>query len=193
MRKYKRKRSFSRARLLVAILAFLVFILLSSLKPAFAGSYLKNNLGIWFNTTASYPLGFYKEVSREARRGDYVVFCLPFLETSFALKRSYLEKGLCKNASKPLIKKVYGVGGDLVSINKRGVSVGELKYPGLKPRLFDSKGRELRPYFGVFKTNRDEFWLFSEYDGRSWDSRYFGPVDRSQVLSVVEAVFLIGS
>lgn len=172
------------------LVALLIFVSLSLLQPSYAGTTIKNRLSLWLNITGSYPRGFYRNIDKKIGRGDYVVFCLPFSQTVEGLAQGYLEPGICENGAKPLIKQVFAKENDSVQIQEHAVQVNEKYYLGLKPLSADSKGSTLNAKFGRYLTAKDQLWVFSDYIENSWDSRYFGPIDKSAVISVVEPIWL---
>jgi type IV secretory pathway protease TraF len=51
----------------------------------------------------------------------------------------------------------------------------------------DKLGRDLPAIpRGVYKLNANQLWVYGTVSDRSWDSRYFGAIDRSLVVSVVK-------
>ena len=57
---------------------------------------------------------------------------------------------------------------------------------------FDSAARPL-PHiaFGSYRVADEQVWLFGLSHGRSWDSRYFGPVPLSAVRQVVQPLITV--
>lgn len=156
--------------------------------------YLKaNNLVI--NYTASYPPGLYKKISidRDIRVGDWVMFCLPDNPiTQLIIERSYVLSGRCEQGHSPLIKKVYAVGGDSISVSMQGISVNHgAMIKDTAPILKDAEGRVL-PIIKNGRVQPGHYVLFSDYDKRSFDSRYFGTVNRESIFYFVESFLVMG-
>jgi conjugative transfer signal peptidase TraF len=137
-----------------------------------------------FNISPSMPIGLYwlsHTKSESLKRGDVVAVCLkgPFLK--MGLERNYIFKsGHCSDSA-PLIKTVFAIPGDSVVLSKDGMSVNGKNYP-LKTFDRDSQQRVL-PYIprgNYLKTSA--FWLIGTNDSKSWDSRYWGEVNASQIL-----------
>ena len=169
---------------------FLLIVLCCLLALTF---YLKvNNLVI--NYTASYPFGLYKKtgIDRGIRVGDWVMFCLPGNPTTrLIIERGYLLNGRCQQDHLPLIKQVYAIGGDYVAVSEHGVSINH--GPVIKntaPVLKDTKGRAL-PIMVSGRVQLNHYALFSEYDARSFDSRYFGAVSRDNIFTVIEPFWVL--
>src|SRR5215469_16420617 len=58
------------------------------------------------NTTASMPLGLYREVPVHLERGAWIVFCLPGEPSSLGRERGYLRGGPCADGSQELVKEI---------------------------------------------------------------------------------------
>ncbi|MCK4440980.1 MAG: S26 family signal peptidase, partial [Sulfurovaceae bacterium] len=74
-----------------------------------------------FNTTSSFPIGFYKILKKEHyNRGDLVSFCAVPSETiDKMIEQGYTQKNsLCPNQTPQLLKKIFGLEGDRVDIEK---------------------------------------------------------------------------
>jgi len=143
--------------------------------------------GARINTTRSIPVGVYREIQAPVERGDYVMFCPP-LHNLFdvAKARGYIGTGVCPGKYGYMMKRVSAVGGDIVSIDDNGVRVNGGLLPNSRPAQTDSTGREL-PYLRINRRvlGGDELLLMSDVSETSFDARYFGPVQRSQVKSVI--------
>ncbi|MGC8493472.1 MAG: conjugative transfer signal peptidase TraF [Syntrophobacteraceae bacterium] len=146
--------------------------------------------GIRFNSTPSYPRGFYQEISGTARRGDFVLFCPPKTPAiDMAVKRGYLAPGSCPGGCLPMLKKVFGMPGDRVVITKDGVTVNGRLVRNSKLDTLDPAGRRL-PRFRMDRTlSPGQVFLMSDYNPRSFDARYFGPIRGSNIISVVRPLF----
>jgi type IV secretory pathway protease TraF len=59
------------------------------------------------------------------------------------------------------------------------------------PLRQDSDGRPLmRVPDGRYVVHRGEVWIVSTFSPRSWDSRYFGPVPTSAIVSALSPVWV---
>ena len=155
--------------------------------------YLKAN-NIVINYTASYPLGLYQKVTidREIRAGDWVMFCLPGNPvTRLIAEREYLLHGRCQLGHAPLIKEVYAVAGDYVAVSAQGVSINhDPVINNTAPLRKDQQGRGL-PIMASGRIEPGHYALFSDYDARSFDSRYFGAVNRDDIFTVIEPFWVL--
>ena len=146
--------------------------------------------GVVINTTASLPLGLYRAIDAPVARGAYVKFCPPpsalFDE---AARRGYLHAGFCPGGYGPLLKRVLAVPGDRVQVAGDGVRIDGRVVPLSAPMWADGGGRTLPRYVQDRVLNASELMLMSDVSPVSFDARYFGPVDRAQVQSVIEPFF----
>jgi conjugative transfer signal peptidase TraF len=91
-----------------------------------------------------------------------------------------------------VVKVVAALEGSEVNVTAAGVRVDGEALPRSRPLAEDRGGRPLHSYqAGVHRLVRGEVWLYSPYEARSWDSRYFGPIPIENVLFVVEPVLTL--
>ena len=145
--------------------------------------------GVRINVTDSVPMGLYRSVAGAPERGDLVEACLPPAAARLATARGYLiAHGAC-GTHMPVIKRVLGVAGDVIGVNKHVVCNGRTldtapvlaADPGGRP-LVPAPGGTLGPH---------ELWLISDEIPEAYDSRYFGPVTRSAVRSVMRPLWTV--
>lgn len=137
--------------------------------------------GLFFNGTVSLPMGIYQLRDTPLEVGDVVVSCLGEEASALALARSYLGDGDCPHGTAPVGKVLAAVAGDTVSVARSGVRVRGRLLPNSAPLRRDSHGFTLPDARGTYILKAGEAWLYSGYDGRSFDSRYFGPVEVSKI------------
>ncbi len=136
--------------------------------------------GLHLNSTSSMPQGMWLErpYTGAVRTGDAVVVCLPATEQT----RRYIGPGTCPNGLEPLLKTVGAVPGDVVT----------LPLPGYAPLAADAAGRPLTAYpAGTYRVQPGQVFLFSEHDVRSYDSRYFGPVETRSIIAAGKPVWTL--
>jgi type IV secretory pathway protease TraF len=75
----------------------------------------------------------------------------------------------------PLIKRVVGVAGDLVTATDAGIDINWRPVPNSRPLDLDTKESALPHLRGSFRLKQGEIWAAGEHPN-SFDSRYFGPV-----------------
>ena len=134
-------------------------------------------LGVRINTSPSLPLGFYATgMNAEV---DLIEFCLAEPFASLAITRGYRDRGNCLDGGAPLLKPVVARPGDVVELSGRGIGVNGKLLPKTGPLDRDTKGRQLQHWpFGRYRVLEGTLWVASSYSDRSFDSRYFGPVDQ---------------
>jgi len=144
-------------------------------------------MGLYINTTPSIPRGIYAADSGPIAVGTYVLFCPP-KSTVFdvALRRGYIGAGTCSGSYGYVMKKVLAAKGDVVSISERGVTVNGEALPFTVPQPEDREGRRL-----MASTVRNEalqasqLLLMADGNAQSFDARYFGLIERAQVITVI--------
>ena len=122
--------------------------------------------GLVLNVTGSMPGTIYKLGHGE--KYSLVSICSPIPHPS-------IGHGSCPDGSMPLIKRVVGVAGDLVTVTDDGVEINGQPVSNSKPLDLDTKGQDLPHMRGIFVLKQGEIWTAGEHPN-SFDSRYFGPV-----------------
>ena len=132
--------------------------------------------GIVINDTPSLPEGLYRKKARAVEKGSFVLFRLPAGELS---ARPYARENL--------IKQVVAVEGDTICIGTAGVLVNGQMLANSAQLPVDRDGLPLpQPNVKNYTLRAGELLAMSTYNPRSFDGRYFGPVRRENILSVVE-------
>lgn len=145
----------------------------------------------WFtNLTYSMPVGVYSlQPVTQLSRGQTVEVCESRRAAALVVNREYVDHGDCWDGTEPLLKTVAGIGGDRIVVGASGVRVNGVLLPWSAPHGRDSRGRPLKPLTGTFVLAAHEVWLYSPHP-LSFDSRYYGPVDRSLIRGVGVPVFV---
>ena len=137
-----------------------------------------------YNASASMPTGVYWFVPGPVRRGDIVGACLPGALARYALAHKILDPSRhpCANGVEPIIKVLAAESGDVVDIGPQGVRINGVLWPMSVVRHADAHGHavEFRMPPGRYRIAPDKVFLMGEHP-RSWDSRYFGEVPRSEI------------
>ncbi|WP_027156704.1 conjugative transfer signal peptidase TraF [Methylobacter luteus] len=147
-------------------------------------------VGARINTTKSIPIGLYWISNEPVAKGAYVMFCPPqngvFVK---AKERGYIGAGFCPGGFGYMIKRILAAKNDIVAINDEGVRVNGELLPLSVPRKVDTVGQAL-PQFHVdhYRLGEAELLLMSDVSDTSFDGRYFGPVNRSQIKAVIRPV-----
>jgi len=140
--------------------------------------------GLRINGSASLPVGLY--LVTQHPNGNLVAFCPPEPFAQLAIERGYRDGGNCPDGGAPLLKPVVARAGDLVELSPEGIAVNGRRLPNTAPLKNDTKGRPLTPWpTGRYTVGSDSLWVASPYNGRSFDSRYFGPVPLGSIRNYV--------
>jgi type IV secretory pathway protease TraF len=135
-----------------------------------------------YNASGSAPLGFYLLEDRLPRCGELaVVKPPPAIELM-------LVRGAILPPSVPLVKQITAVGGDEVC--RSDEPSGTISINGkVVAETFDKdhEGQPLPVWSGCMKPVEGEFFLLQPHP-YSFDSRYFGPVMRCDILGVTHAI-----
>ena len=155
-----------------------------------AGMWAVCAIGLRVNGTGSEPVGIYWAVSRPPAKGDFV-FALPPASPIFKLakERGYLTAGPSPAGTCGLIKQVAAVSGDLVTISAEGVCVNGVLLKNSAPMPADDAGRPMRACeLSDYSMGSEEVLLMSDYNPASFDGRYFGPLSKTTIQSVIVPV-----
>ncbi len=131
---------------------------------------------VLINTTASEPEGLYRRIGTPAAVGRLVAFKAP------AAAFPYADAHLAYLRRVPMLKTVAAGPGDQVCARD-----GRLVIAGRDRGAIawtDREGRALPHWKGCRRLGASELFVFSDRVPNSFDSRYFGPIDRKDVLGV---------
>lgn len=148
--------------------------------------------GARINTTRSIPVGLYWISNGPIERGAYVMFCPPAIDVfAEAKERGYITGGFCPGDYGYMMKRILAAKGSVVTVTSDGVLVDGKMLEYSKPYQADPAGRPLPRYqSSQYTLGSNELLLMSDVSSSSFDARYFGPVDRSQVKSVIRPIFI---
>jgi conjugative transfer signal peptidase TraF len=137
---------------------------------------------LW-NASASVPIGLYWIENHSPNQGDIGVLQLPEWAALIASERQYLRRGAW------LLKPIAASKGDLVCRFDAYVFVnGKLVARAL---LADKKHRPMPQWRGCMTLKSEQVFLLSKRKD-SFDSRYFGPVDRASIAGTAKPMLLFG-
>lgn len=137
--------------------------------------------GVIINTSSSMPIGIYIKKFSAIQRGDIVAVCLDAASTRLGLQQRYLKAGFHCQGSRPLIKKIIAVPDDQITLTDDYLAVNHQFY--FYPTFYrDSRGKALLVFpRGNYQSTKN-YWLLGTLDPHSWDSRYWGPVFRENII-----------
>ncbi len=151
--------------------------------------------GLRLNLTGSLPVGLYLATGAPPARGALVLVCLPRAVAAFARARGYVPRGgPCPGGLAPIGKRVVAVAGDTVDMTTNGLLVNGVPIPSSTALVKDRKGRPL-PHvpMGRYVVRPGTVWIVSSYSPFSFDSRYFGAVERADVHASIRRLWTAGS
>jgi conjugative transfer signal peptidase TraF len=138
---------------------------------------------IIYNASGSAPLGFYYVEDRLPARGELAVIEAPPLLELMIVSRGILPPSV------PLVKQVTAVGGDEVCRSKEPLGTIAINGQVVAEVLDqDREGRPLPSWDGCIRLVDGEFFLLQPHP-YSFDSRYFGPVMRCDILGVARPLW----
>jgi len=148
--------------------------------------------GVRVNTTKSIPIGIYLKSDGEIEKNAYVFFCPPDTEVfSMAKSRDYISGGFCTGGYGYMMKKILAAKNDVVTVNERGVFINGKLLPLSKQIKMDRSGALLPSYsLDNYTLQDNDLLLMSDVSATSFDGRYFGIIDKSQVKDVIRPIFL---
>jgi conjugative transfer signal peptidase TraF len=147
-------------------------------------------IGARINTTSSIPLGLYWRVERPVEKGGYVMFCPPQVQVfKQAMERGYISAGMCPGGFGYMMKRVLGATNDRVEVGRDGLRVNGLLLDRSIPLAADGSERPMPRYQADnYVLSEYQLLLMGDLNAKSFDGRYFGPVQRGQVKEVIVPV-----
>lgn len=136
---------------------------------------------IW-NMSPSVPLGLYAIYQARPDRGDLIA-----IAPEGAL-RALVGLYSAKSDRRLLIKQVAAVSGDKVCRHQMAVTINEVLVATAQSRAPD--GRKLPVWTGCRVLAATDVLVLTSH-AASFDSRYFGPIDASQIVGVARPVLTI--
>lgn len=170
------------------ITAITVLVLFAFPLVFIVGLVTLNVAGGRINTTNSQPKGLYWTVDKPVEKGDLVLF-RPSVSPIFA---EAVERGYASNSF--FMKPVVAVTGDKVTVTMDGIYVNGMPLGNSTIHAQDGRNLPLTPCFlDNYELTTDELYLYSDYSPYSFDSRYFGVVNRKIISDVVRPVIIFDS
>ena len=148
------------------------------------GEKLRASVGdhLYFNLSVSLPRGIYQRVDKEILElGDLALFQVPPDYSIRLGEREWLPPG------RPLLKPVAAASGTSFCLEEENLTLHGREYRKFKT---DYLGEKIPTKKGCFQLSETEFLALSNYSNRSFDSRYFGTLQKSSVLGILKPVFV---
>ncbi len=136
-----------------------------------------------FQITGSMPIGIYLiKPAKDINAWQFIIFNFPENVKQIMRNRRWVPDRVSM-----LMKAVIGLPGDNISLNEKGVYVNGVYFGPVKQH--DKQGLPLPVINSKFTLQKDQYFAACR-SVNSFDSRYFGPVPKSEIKGVVEP-FLI--
>jgi conjugative transfer signal peptidase TraF len=147
---------------------------------------LSSTLNLRIPQSESIPFGIYRltKATPPYERGEVILGCIEDREiVSIILTREYMRPGQCRSGIVPIGKPLLAIAGDTIELNTEAIRVNGKIIPKSETLSHDSKGAPLPIYpRGTYIVEENDFWLFSDYIPNSFDSRYFGPIPKENIV-----------
>jgi conjugative transfer signal peptidase TraF len=149
-------------------------------------------VGLRINTTRSIPIGLYRLTDVPVGKGEYVIFCPPRSSLfDEARTRGYIGAGFCPGDYGFMMKRVLAAANDRIMSTPDGLRINGELLPASVPLETDNAGRMMPHYpFNDYTLEKSELLLMSDVSRTSFDSRYFGPVNLSQIKGVIRPILV---
>ena len=149
--------------------------------------------GLHHNRTDSLPRGLYVETGDALDYGVLAAECLPRRWAELGARRGWLSKGTCPNGTMPVLKQVVAMPGDTVDIQNSHVAVNGKSLSNTVSLFLDSQGREIpRVPRGTYTLTATQVLLLGTSQ-TSWDGRYTGPAEITDIISTQRPVWVEGA
>lgn len=131
-----------------------------------------------YNPSDSAPHGWYTLIpAHRLKVGQRVLANLPMPTAAFASARGYLPMSV------PVLKPIAATEGHRVCTDGRAILIRN-RFVAVA-RDTDGAGRALPQWHGCRDLQADEVFLLSSHSPASFDSRYFGPLQTTQIIGRV--------
>lgn len=161
-------------RPLVALCAVSIGLLMAPLLG------FSTRLLVW-NPTKSVPRGLYMRVPTPIARSQLVLAWLPKEARELAHARGYLPRTV------PALKPVAAIAGDEVCAHAQSVTINGKEV--VDRRLEDRQNRKMPLWSGCKTLSPGQVFLLSTYAADSFDGRYFGVSEASDIIETVAPVW----
>jgi conjugative transfer signal peptidase TraF len=144
----------------------------------------------------SAPAGLYLPTTEPLGAGTWVQLCLPEPIVSFGRARGYHPDGWppasCPDGSAAVLKRVAALPGDLVEVREEGLVVNGRLLAATRPQPVDSEHRPLPRLAGLRRrVPEGQCWLYSDTVPNSWDSRYYGPIPMTSIVTAMRPLLTL--
>jgi conjugative transfer signal peptidase TraF len=153
----------------------ILFMTILGVLTAALASNFRSPYRLVYNPSESAPRGWYRVgLPRDFDIGTFALVSLPDAIARLADARRYLPQSV------PLLKRVVAISGQQVCERDGVVEIDGT--PAARAKSTDGAGRRLDAWRGCRRLVDGELFLLSQTADSSYDSRYFGPIDRARVI-----------
>jgi conjugative transfer signal peptidase TraF len=152
-------------------------------------------MGCRLTISGSLPSGLWRIERVDAktfkfRPGDIVALCPPSTPAlELAKQRGYISAGRCPNDFEEMDKPIGAIAGMKVTFTDAGVMIDGQLVPNTPIATKDGLGHALPQILTPMTIPEGQVFLLSNYNPKSFDSRYFGPVPVTQVIGLFHPVW----
>jgi conjugative transfer signal peptidase TraF len=143
----------------------------------------QHGYGLSYQVSPSMPKGWYWHYrSSTIMRHEWIIFTPnePYLN-------SLLQYHLIPNDGW-LLKEVVGVPGDHVCVQQNQLSVNGQRLAALNTKIVNNPSIPKQAFCGTLSS--DEYFVLGRFHPRSYDSRYFGVIQRSKIMGIAKPLLL---
>jgi len=142
----------------------------------------KTGYGLTYQISASMPRGFYLiKPAEKIKRGDIIVFYPPKKIATFLLQHKWIAP------DKLLMKHVAAITGDYVCKHNATIFINHKKVAHITHYYAPGKPLPSKPFCTTLKKN--QYLALSTKIKRSFDGRYFGPIDKKTIVGKAVKLF----
>ncbi|ARR57684.1 hypothetical protein HY78_29750 (plasmid) [Rhizorhabdus wittichii DC-6] len=136
---------------------------------------------VLYNPSPSIPTGYYVRSGEEPGKGRLIAFHVPALGRDYANAYvPYLMRG-------SIIKPIVASAGDTVcTTGPEGLTINGEAVAGIVDR--DPRGVQLPHWRACRRLRQDEYFVLSTRIPNSFDSRYYGPVSRTEIIGTFRPI-----
>jgi len=131
----------------------------------------------YVNVSPSLPIGFYKIKETSSLEKGAIIAFFPPEKVHFLQVRNWLSLDI------PILKPVVALDGDHCCIQNKELKINGKKYCEIAK--IDTEGLDLPQIDFCRDLTKNEIWVGSNRIKNSFDSRYFGVIQKTKILAMV--------
>ncbi len=148
-----------------------------------------HSAGYRLNLTPSYTQGIWQLTDSPMKTGTMVMPCPPNTELfQQARENNYIGYGTCPGNLQPMLKRIAATAGDHIEVTTT-IAINGNRQPNSQIHLYDHSGNPMPQQATPGIIADGQIFVLSDYNHRSFDSRYFGAIPAAQVVSAIQPIF----